>query len=69
MGGVTTYRAKRKNTVIGGVDVNGRPHPDLVFDEDGLLDAEDDQTYGQTIRHALSTGLITHARVTDEDED
>lgn len=67
---MTTYRAKRKNTVIGGVDVNGRPHAPLVFDEDGLLDADDDQTYGQTLRHALAAGLITHARVdSNEDED
>ena len=69
---MATYRAKRKNTQIGGVDVQGRPHSPLVFDEDGLLDVEDDQTYGQTIRHALDTGLITHARVDkgdDEEED
>lgn len=66
---MTTYRAKRKNTVIGGVDVNGRPHPEIVFDEDGLLDVDDDQTYGQTLRHALDSGLVTHARVSSDDED
>ena len=66
---MTTYRAKRKNTVIGGVDVQGRPHAPLVFDEDGLLDVDDDQTYGQTIRSALETGLVTHARVDSNDED
>ena len=65
---MATYRAKRKNTQIGGVDVLGRPHPPLVFDEDGLLDIEDDQTYGQTLRHALDTGLITHARVGKDDD-
>jgi hypothetical protein len=61
---VTTYREKRKHTRLGGVDVNGNPHPELTFDEDGLLEVSDDdeQTYGQTLRNALDAGSITHAK-------